>query len=87
MRPDTYKGRFFSADVDKNNIKTLELEGFCPRLPVVDEPFLFYGKPLNGGADAQIVHTSEVTRLLFQGDGEVMFETANSVYTLKWQLT
>ena len=65
-----------------NNLRTDEVEGYCYRLPVMNEPFVMYGPPLEYGSIRNIT-TTRVLEMETLGNS-INFKTRNSLYNLKW---
>lgn len=65
-----------------NNLRTDTVEGYCTRLPVMNEPFTMYSEPLTTGSIRQIL-TTRVLEMETLGNS-INFKTRNSVYNIKW---
>ena len=64
-----------------NNLRTDEVQGLAPELPVVGKRFFMYADPINPIASQRYINTSSVKEIQRKGE-DLIVKTENSTYIL-----
>lgn len=80
-----YKVKLTKLKSNHNNLRTNEVDGYCHRLPILNQGFTMFAESLTG-AGVRTIQTTKVLELDTLGN-VITFRTRNSTYKVWYEKT
>lgn len=78
-----FKVKLTKIKSNHNNLRTDVIEGFCKKLPVLNEDFIMFSEGLEDPSAMRMIRTTKVLGIETSSSQEMYFTTRNSSYNLK----